>query len=92
MKLNAYSMVKLDTFHEYVEIYLQGKSKDWQFQKIPEKLIGEITLQDIYDYYKPDYGEMIYVIHDGGLSGKIYRCGNYEVGNWQLYAKTEGYA
>lgn len=48
------------------------------------------TLRQIYERYKS--ATFIYVVVDGMLSGTIYRCGNYEPGVWQVYAKTQGMA
>lgn len=48
------------------------------------------TLHDIYLQY-PN-AVMIYVIVDGFMSGVIYRCGNYDDGEWQQYAVTQGMA
>lgn len=56
---------------------------------ITDYLPDKFTLDECYKYVKKNFGEhMIYVFDDMGLSGKIYRCGNYNEGEWQEYAST----
>lgn len=53
------------------------------------------SLNEIYETYKLDSPfdhSIIYVFADDGRSGRIYRCGNYTTGQWDMYAKTTGYA
>lgn len=84
------SNLVVDFIGDHVNIYIETEKGLIQQ---PKPYTGEtaMTLQQIYEYYPTEIG-MLYVFCDRGLSGNIYRCGNYGAGIWQEYAVTKGYA
>ncbi|MFM0683725.1 hypothetical protein [Streptococcus suis] len=51
-------------------------------------------LSDLYEQYKNSVppNDCLYVVVTDGLSGTIYACGHTRRGEWNVFAKTAGYA
>lgn len=59
---------------------------------ITKDFVGQMTLEQIYEDSKKIYNKhVVYVVDESGLSGIIYRIGNYGE-SYEEYAKTKGYA
>lgn len=82
--------LKINLVHELINIYIENQDG---LIRLSSTLMDndEVTLNQIYQEFK-DHNKMIYVFCDGGLQGRIYRCGNYGDGIWQEYGITQGYA
>lgn len=91
--MNNLNDIKINFEERFVKVYIQINDNLIKVNRLFSK--NEYTLNEIREICRTsniNANGMIYVIDDCALSGKIYRCGNYEENEWQVYATTMGYA
>lgn len=76
--------------YENEDVFVDIDSLKWRENENKEIVL---TLQEISDQLlKMGYLPVFYVVCDSATWGHIYYYGNYDDGQWTIYAETMGYA